>query len=182
MKLLFLDTETGGLTPKTHSLLEVGMICFDEGKIVDATEFTIKEETYQVSPYALKFNGLDLYEDIYKNGLIIPDAAQAIIKFVTKNFDGARAVLVGHNPSIDKYMVQELFNKCSFNMDDYISHRMIDTMSLIWGLHLAGKLPQKACSSDGAFEYFNIEVDKRHRALSDCYATVKLFQNLIEML
>jgi DNA polymerase-3 subunit epsilon len=90
--------------------------------------------------------------------------------------------LAGHNPSIDKYMVRELFNRCNLNMDDYISYRMIDTMSLIWGLYAIEKLPIEACSSNGAFEYFNIKVEKRHHALDDCMATVKLYDKLIKLM
>jgi DNA polymerase III epsilon subunit-like protein len=55
-------------------------------------------------------------------------------------------------------------------------------MSLLWGLHFAGRLPIEACSSSGAFKYFNIGVGKRHDALDDCIATVELYEKLIELM
>lgn len=181
MKLLFLDTETGGLNPSVNSLLQAGLVAYDDGEILDKIEFTIKEDCYNINAFALKFNGLDLYEDIYKNGITKNDAVKEIIDFISKNFDEI-PILVGHNPSIDKYMIKELFNQCDLDMEKYISHRMIDTMSLIWGLHIVNKLPFEACSSDGAFKYFNISVAKRHHALDDCIATVELYEELIKLL
>lgn len=181
MKLLFLDTETGGLNPNVNSLLQVGLVAYDDGKIIDTKEFSIKEDCYNVTAFSLKFNCLNLYEDIYRYGLSKDEAVQEIIHFTHKNFEEI-PILVGHNPSIDKYMVRELFNKCSLDMDKYISHRMIDTMSLIWGLNIVGKLPIETCSSNGAFKYFNINVEKRHHALDDCVATVKLYEELIKLI
>lgn len=181
MNLLFLDTETGGLNPFKNSLLQVGMVAYVDGNIIDTKEFSIKEDNYIITATSLKFNGLNLYEDIYKNGISKESAIQTIIDFTKKNFN-EKPILVGHNPSVDKYMVRELFNNVKFDMDDYISHRMIDTMSLIWGLYFAGKLPKETCSSDGAFKYFNIIIEKRHHALDDSLTTVKLFEELIKLL
>ncbi len=181
MNLLFLDTETGGLEPQKHSLLQVGMVAYVNGKVIDTKEFSIREENYVVTAHALKYNELDLYENVYKNGIPRNEATQEIIRFVSKNFTEL-PILVGHNPSVDKYMIRKLFSDCNLNMDRYISHRMIDTMSLIWGLYFAGKLPKEACSSDGAFSYFRIRPQRRHHALSDTLATVELFEHLIELL
>ena len=179
MNLLFIDTETGGLNPSLNSLLQVGMVAYVNGKITNSYEFSIKKENYNITAFSLKFNGLDLYEDIYKNGINERQAVEDIIDFITNNFKDT-PILVGHNPSIDKYMIRELFNRCALDMDKYISHRMIDTMSLLWGLYFAGKIPIEACSSDGAFDYFNIQINNRHKALEDCLATVKLFEKCID--
>lgn len=181
INLLFLDTETGGLNPNVNSLLQVGLVAYIDGEIKDIKEFSIKEDTYNITAFALKFNGLDLYKDIYECGITKDEAIKEIISFNQKNFQEL-PILVGHNPSIDKYMIRELFNKCNLDMDKHISHRMIDTMSLIWELHIAGKLPIEACSSNGGFEYFNIKVEKRHHALDDSLATVELFKQLIKLI
>lgn len=181
MEYLFLDTETGGLDPDKHSLLQVGLVAYKDNRIKDKCEFSIKEKEYSIDANALRFNGLNLYEDIYRYGLDKKEAVERIISFINRNFDDI-PILVGHNPSLDKYMIRKLFSNQDLNMDDYISHRMIDTMSLIWGLHISGKIPSEACSSSGAFSHFGIKVEKRHHALDDCVATVELFENLINLM
>lgn len=179
-EFLFLDVETGGVDPFRNSLFQIGLVAYVNGEVIDKMEIDIKEEIYNVTSSALKFNGLNLTE-IYENGLEPNKALISVVQFIKKNFKD-KPILVGHNPSIDKYMLRELFIKNYLNMDDFISYRMIDTMSLIWGLHLSGKLPTEACSSSGSFKYFNIIVGKRHHALDDSLATVTLFEKLIEMI
>lgn len=181
MNLLFLDTETGGLNPFKHSLLQVGLAAYKNGMVIDTLEFTLAHDKYIVTEQAMKVNGLDL-KKVKEDGLSPKEAIAKVIEFVGVNFGKEKPILVGHNPSIDKYMLRQLFESMNFEMDDYMSHRMIDTMSLIWGLHIAGKLPIQACSSNGAFEYFGIEVKKRHNALDDCLATVELYKRLIQLL
>lgn len=181
MEYLFVDVETGGLDINKHDLLQVGLVAYIDNKIVDSYELSIKKEEYVVDSRAMRYNGLDLYEDIYKCGIESKEAVDKIIEFICKNFSEV-PILVGHNPSIDKYMVDKLFKGQGMDMSNYISHRMIDTMSLIWGLHISGRLPKEACSSNGAFKYFGIEVENRHHALDDCLATVKLFNSLIDIL
>ena len=181
MDLLFVDVETGGLNPGVNSLLQVGMVAYIDGDIRDMLEFSIREENYVVSAYSLEYNGLDLYKDIYKLGVSKGDAVLNITDFIKKNFLD-KPVFVGHNPSIDKYFLRDLFTQCHMEMDDHISHRMIDTMSLLWGLYIAGKVPYSACSSTGAYEYFKIPTPDKHRAIPDCVATIDLFEHLIDLL
>lgn len=181
MELLFLDTETGGLDPFKDSLLQVGLVAYIDGKIADKKFISIKQESYSVTAEALKYNKLDLYKDVYENGCKPREALDEVIDFIQRNFND-RPILVGHNVSLDKYFLKQLFNKQNESIDKHINHRMIDTMSLLWGLHIANRIPKEACSSDGAFKYFNIEVKNRHNALDDCTATVKLYEELIQMI
>jgi DNA polymerase-3 subunit epsilon len=183
MELLFLDTETGGLKPVEHALLQVGAVAQVDGIIVDSIEFnlTFDESDYAVTPKALEVNGIDLAS--HQSTAISPSAGVILLnQFIAKNFK-AKPTLVGHNPSIDKYMVAlQLYEANDLSMDDYIGHRMIDTMSILWGLYLGGKVPIEACSSTGAFKYFHIQVNGRHTALGDSLATAELLGKLVEML
>jgi len=181
MEYLFIDTETGGLDPFKHSLLQVGLVAYANGGIEDKIEISIKENSYNVSMDALKYNGLDLYEDIYKVGVTKDVAVDKIIEFIERNFKD-KPVLAGHNLSLDKYMLRQLLKVKGINMDEYINHRMIDTMSLLWGLYIAGKIPLEACSSSGALDYFGIEVKNKHRALEDCMGTIEVFEKIKKLL
>ena len=48
-------------------------------------------------------------------------------------------------------------------------------------LVLAGIIETNIDSSSDAFKYFGIKVDNRHSALSDCIATVQLYEALIQL-
>ena len=68
-----------------------------------------------------------------------------------KNFISCKPIIVGHNLSLDKYMIDRLLKQFGYNLDDLISHRSIDTMSLLWNLFLRNEIPLEACSSKGLF-------------------------------
>ena len=182
MKLLFLDVETGGLDPFTHSLLEVGMVAYADGEVIDRLFLSIKHDLYHIDAEALIYNGINL-TDIWRNGISPKEAVSRMIDFIQTNFGPKKKpILVGHNPSLDKFMLIQLFGSVQRDLSNYVSHRMIDTMSLIWTLHMVGQLPIQACSSDGAFKFFNIGVERRHNAIDDCLATITLFERLVAIM
>lgn len=180
MNLLFADVETGGLDPEKHSLLQVGMAAYKDGKIIDTLNIFIKGDTYCVTPEALKINNLDLAE-VKKNGVDKFAAVDLIVKFIEKNFGTEKPILVGHNVNFDKNFLQKLFFYTSNNIEKFIGHRMIDTTSLLLALCDIGIVPFEACNSKGAFEHFNIDV-KLHDALEDTLGTVKLYEECIKLI
>ena len=92
MKLLFIDTETGGINEKENSLLSIALICWENKKILDKTEFFIKEKEYNVTEIAMKINQLDL-EIIKKIGLEKQEVVEKINEFIKKNFNNEKALL-----------------------------------------------------------------------------------------
>jgi hypothetical protein len=64
-----------------------------------------------------------------------------------------------------------------------LSHRSVDTHTLLFLLCLMGDIPSSALTSDGAFDYFGIRVpdEIRHTALGDALATSKLLLNLLPL-
>lgn len=182
MNLLFIDTETGGTDPRRHTLLQVAAVAYKDGKILGQLQFNNRVTHYTTTEEAMKINGLDL-QDVYNTGVTPSDGVQMLNNFIKRHFGDEKPILAGHNVSFDKYFIQyQLYENNGLNINDFISYRMLDTMSLLWGLHFAGKVPKEACSSSGAFKYFGIEVEGRHTALGDCLATVKLFEKLIGLI
>lgn len=177
MDLLFLDTETGGTDPFRHSLLQVGAVAYHNKERFKAN---LSLEEYNTTEIALKINQLNI-EELKEQGTTIDATVSNFTDFIKRNF-AEKPVLVGHNIAFDKYFIRELFMSNQLNMDDFISHRMIDTMSILWGLHLAGKIPIEACSSSGAFKYFGVTQRKYHDALDDALMTVELFEKLIQLI
>ena len=181
MRLLFIDTETGGVNEKENSLLSIALICWNNGVTVDKLEIYIKEDNYNVTERAMDINGLDL-SYVYANGHYPNDAIEIISNFIHRNFNDEKAVLCGHNVGFDIRFLKELYSKSNKNYDELISYRSLDTASIFRFLSIAGKFNGVEVNSlDDAIKYFNLSFDNRHTAMGDIEKTVELFNNLIDV-
>jgi DNA polymerase-3 subunit epsilon len=180
-KILFIDTETGGLDPKNHSLLSVGLVLWRECKIFDIQEVFVNDGKLNATREALEINGIDL--DQHRKTSVAPGKAiRQMIQFMKRNFDTSELItLAGHNVGFDISFVRFLFESQNYRFADYFSHRSIDTSSILHYLYFTGKLESKIVSSTDAFKHFGIEVAGRHTALGDAIATAELFTKLIEL-
>jgi DNA polymerase III epsilon subunit-like protein len=178
-KILFVDTETGGLEPTKHSLLSIGLAVWCNFEIVDCLEILINDGRLNANEKALAINKIDI--DLHKR--VAKPSSEAFYQlkvFLQKHFNRAEKItLAGHNVSFDVSFLKEFLNENNENYSDYFSHRLIDTSSILYYLYLAGKIDQRAISSDEAFKAFKINVLERHTALKDALATAELFTKLL---
>jgi len=180
MKILFIDTETGGLDPNKHSLLSIGLVLFEDNAIIDSTEIYIKEEEYRVTPYAMKINGINLYE-LYEKGVSPDIAVEKIIDFVSNN-DEKKIIVGGHNVNFDIGFLKQLFAKTPYSYNKYISHRYIDVASILKIFTDVKYFDKEVHSLDDAIEYFDIKIENRHSALDDAIATALVYNELKDIL
>ena len=94
-----------------------------------------------------------------------------------------RLTVVGHNVGFDVAFLRQLAFQAGLNEVPLISHRVIDTHTMLYLLHLSGVIPEDALSSDGAFRHFEIgpQAFARHTALGDALATRELFMRVLEL-
>lgn len=179
MKLLFLDTETGGLDAQKYSLLTVALVVYDsiDRRIYDEAEFAVKHDNYVVTPEAMKINNINLeeHDKIAVDGKIV---VQKIIEFIKKNFGDERAVIVGHNPSFDYDFLDKLFKDENEYLSLYMSHRKIDTCAILNFYKAIERIDIESASLEAGIRYFNIETKARHTAMDDVKATIALFEKL----
>ena len=181
-RLLFIDTETGGLDPDKHSLLSLAMVIWEDMEIIDSQELLINDGILSVTKEALSINKIDI-EKHKQSAMPSPEAIEKIFLFTGKHFPGrGKITLAGHNVHFDINFLRVFFSANNKNFDEFFSHRIIDTSSILHYLYLAGKLKQKAVSSDKAFELFDIKVEGRHTALGDAIATAELFTKLLQLI
>lgn len=180
-KILFVDTETGGIDPTECSLLSVGLVVWEDHRIIDKQEIFIKEELLKITPSSIKFNKIDLLS--FLDLAIEPEIAiDEILKFCLKNFNNEIPItLGGHNTNFDINFLKYFFKKNKVDFYKFFSHRFIDTASIIKYLFYAGKIEKDISSSDKAFKYFNINIINRHSALGDAEGTAKLFSKLLNL-
>lgn len=182
-RFVFIDTETGGTIPEKHSLLSIGLVVWDlaNGKIAES-EYFIKSDNYVITKEARKINKFN--ESIHEKIAEEPDIViSKMLSFMNKYFpEGTFIPLAGHNVNFDINFLKVFFKNHNRSYNQYFSHRTIDTYSVYKTLVLSGLIAENLNSSHDAFSYFGIKVSKRHNALSDCLATVELYENLINLI
>ena len=181
-RLLFIDTETGGLNPDKHALLSLGMVVWEDMELIDSQEILINDGQLSVTEEALSVNKIDLAEH-KKSAMPSYQAANEIFTFIRKHFPHqGKITLAGHNVHFDINFLSVFLSRNNKTFSNYFSHRIIDTSSILYYLYLSGHIKQRAISSDEAFALFNIKVEGRHTALGDALATAKLFNKLIDLI
>ena len=181
---LFLDTETGGLDARVHSLLSLGLVVGDGSRIANTLEILVKHEPYVVSGGGMKVNRIDLAR--HDAQALAPAQALAVLDiFVDQHFPHRcqPIILAGHNVGFDQAFLKVFLEGQGQSLEPRFSHRVVDTHSLAAGLRDAGKLPSASLSSTALFDHFGIRVpeDQRHTALGDAVATFELYWKLVEL-
>ena len=181
-RLLFIDSETGGLDPGKHSLLSLAMVVWEDMEIIDSQEILINDGILSVTKEALSVNKIDI-EKHKQSAVPSAQAMDEILLFINKHFPRQRKItLAGHNVHFDAAFLRSFFSANNKNFSEFFSHRIIDTSSILYYLYLAGHIKHRAISSDEAFELFDIKVEGRHTAIGDATATAKLFTKLLSLI
>ena len=180
-RLLFIDTETGGLDPDKHSLLSLALVVWENMEIVDSQEILINDGLLSVTKEALSINRIDIDEH-KQSAISSSQAIEKLVPFISKHFpEPGKITLAGHNVHFDADFLKVFFSRNNRTFSTYFSHRIIDTSSILYYLYLAEHLKNKAISSDEAFSHFEIKVEARHTALGDALATAELFTKLLQL-
>jgi DNA polymerase III subunit epsilon len=185
--LLVVDTETGGTDPGTHSILSLAGVVFTDGAITEQFEILIVESVLSVTSNALQVNRIDLREHSARG--VSPHRAVGELKeFLIDHFaaelrSGEKVTLAGHNINFDIGFMRRLFRLADASFEELFSYRVLDTVSVLRYLALAGLVPPHCVAADAAFAHFGITVPEgeRHTALGDAKATALLLEKLIRI-
>lgn len=186
--VFFIDTETGGLDPKEHSLLSVSICRLDvlEHKVTDEFTQLIKHPVYRVTPKALSVNGIDLVKhDSNPNALYPEDAVFEMRKWLCAYLPSytpkyyERLIAGGHNLSFDIAFIKEL----GLGWDNLFQYRTIDTQIIATFLQMVGMLSIKGTGLSVLIKHFQVEVseEERHTSLGDVKATADVFLEMYEL-
>ena len=183
--MLFLDTETGGLDPRSHSLLSLGLVVGEGPQVSHSLEILIRHEPYVVSGGGLKVNRIDLVA--HSAAALDPPVALTVLDvFLDQHFPHMckPVILAGHNVGFDQAFLQAFLAGQGRAMEPRFSHRVVDTHSIAAALRDAGRLPLANLSSTALFAHFGIEVPEaqRHTALGDALATFELYWKLVGLM
>lgn len=177
---IVIDTETGGLNPREHSLLTVGVLFIKDGKRAFKGEWKIKHDKYSVTPGALKANGINLVKH-HEAAVTIEEFWNDFTSHYEHSFGvpaGVAAnnpVVVGHNTCFDLGFIHENINKRIWEI--YASYRNVDTAGISKFLIDTGVIQAQRNSLDALISYFGIDDPngERHTALWDAEATWEVY-------
>lgn len=179
-RLAFIDTETTGLNPDVHELIQVGCVLVDQNwetkdgspkfEIVEEFELKIKPERISdADPVALRVNGYDPSEWVFAYTL---SEAMKIFSDKTKG-----SIMVAHNVCFDFGFIEKAFRLTS--IENQMHYHKLDTISIAFAkLHDNSDIDK--FSLRVLCEYFGIENKNAHTALSDARATFKVYENLMK--
>jgi DNA polymerase-3 subunit epsilon len=179
--LVVIDLETSGINPFRHEVLSVAIVplILPEPPCV----VYVRSQEIQWSQFAKKnFKNFSSVWD--EKAVPAVTAFETIEQYVTQTFGQDNVTAIGHNVGFDMAFLRKLAYLAGRDELPRISHRALDTHTMLYMLYLKGQLPESALSSDGAFEYFGITIPEgdRHTALGDALATRELVLKLFELM
>ncbi len=132
--MLFLDTETGGLDPGSHSLLSLGLVVGDGPVPAHSLEILVRHEPYVVSAGGLKVNRIDLARH-HEAALDPPMALNVLDVFLDQHFPHQckPIILAGHNVAFDQAFLGAFLERQGRTLEPRFSHRTVDTHALAGG-------------------------------------------------
>lgn len=184
-KIIFIDTETGGVNPEKAALIQLSGIIRIDKKDVEKFNFYIKPfENSEITEKALEVQGRTLEElktdkyveekEVYKQFIKLLD------KYIDKYDRTDKFIVAGYNVRFDVDILKAFFQRHGNNfLFSYLDSSMLDPLYSIRLLQIAEVLP---VLEDNKLEtwckHFGIEL-KAHDSLEDIEATKKLIGKLI---
>ncbi len=149
--IAFIDTETGGLDPWKHDVIEVAVIRVDARTLAEKARFASRvRPTLPVNPSAAKINGYS-----------VDDARWA-----------------GSNPGFDRRFLDAACKRADLRPLAPSTFRMIDVSAMVEPMPYAGLMPRSGLDEIRAF--LGMPTPKNaHRAESDADDALEAYRRLV---
>jgi DNA polymerase-3 subunit epsilon len=173
------DTELTGLDFKNDSLISIGAVKMQGGRILPTkTFYRLVQPDSELKPQSVVVHEIT-HADL-ERAAVLPEVLEEFIEFI------GDAVLIGHFVYIDLNFVNRALKK-TFGCT--LKNPTLDTASLHDWLsenasHMARHFHGKTLQTDlfSLAKKYDITVSKAHNALEDAYLTAQLFQRFIRFL
>ena len=187
-KIIFIDTETGGVNPEKAALIQLSGIIRIDKKDIEKFNFYIKPfENSEVNEKALEVQGRTLEElktdkyveekEVYKQFINLLD------KYIDKYDKTDKFIVAGYNVRFDVDILKAFFQRHGNNfLFSYLDSSMLYPLYSIRLLQIAEILPVLENNKLETWcKHFGIEL-KAHDSLEDIEATKKLIGKLISLI
>lgn len=189
-RYLVVDTETTGLHPARHGLIELAAAALDgQLMLLDTFQADVcPPEGVEFDPEALQINGFTM--ERIRAGVSYRMACEQFVKFMSKNFS-AEPLVIGQFYPFDYAFLEQLFSASGYR-DGLAAaikgNAIIDTKALANSINARALLkgrpapfPVTSLSKPGGLkELFGITAYQAHSALGDVLATREVLIKLLE--
>ena len=160
-----LDLETTGFSPRLEKITEIGVMKYQDGKVIDKFSCFVNPEK-SIPPRVVEVTGIT--DDMVRNAETIDKVFPKLLEFIKDS------VLVAHNAEFDVGFLRHFAKELGYEFD----FTYLDTLSLAYEL-----FPEYKTYKLGRIaKNLGIKVDVAHRALDDVDTTVKVFKVMLDML
>jgi DNA polymerase III epsilon subunit-like protein len=187
----WIDVETTGIDPAVSGAFEIAILIFKKGKFLDEKVFHLNplNETIQFGEKAYRINGVS--EETIRSYLpadkVMPEIAAWLTPWLFPEMNDSTApnekfVFVGYVANFDYRHLKALFDRHDISMDYFFDSRIIDVYELVKKAYARGIIK---CIPDKKLETITKALDiphnEAHSALSDIWATRKLYETIRAM-
>lgn len=158
-----IDIETTGLSPVNEKIIEIAIYLHDGEKVTDSFTTLINPERY-ISSHITHLTGIT--NEMVENAPRFWEIAKDIVQ-LTEN-----RIFVAHNATFDYNFIRSEFKSLGYNFSRDRLCTVKLSRKIIPGF--------KSYSLGNLCNSLNIQVTDRHRAMGDAFATVKLFELLLQ--
>jgi len=168
MNLIILDTETTGLNPFKHELVEIGAVRMSDGETFEVKVHPM--DIKNADPKALEINGYNKKEWI-DDGYLLENGLKLLTEFVGKN----GSTLMTYNISFDKAFLEKAYRECDLPYPFH--YAPLDLMTWVWSkVEMGGRVP----SLKDACLLYGIDPEPSvHRALQGALTAFEVYKKLI---
>jgi DNA polymerase-3 subunit epsilon len=175
----FIDTETTGLDPDKHELIQIAGIVMrianpsdpSTYELIEEFEYKIKPERIgDANPLSLKINQYDPSK--WTEALSLKEAMH-LVNAKTKD-----SVMIAHNVAFDSAFLEKAFK--NVGLVNTMHYHRLDTVSMAYAL-LKNNKDVDHLSLRALCNYFDIHREGEHEALADVRATVELYKKLMSL-
>lgn len=177
--LAFLDTETTGLNPEKHEVIEVGVVLAKQiprpGRgpsleVVEEIEMKIKPQRLEdAEDEALRING---YNDA--DWMFAPELRPAM-ELLAKKLSGA--IMVSHNITFDAPFMEKSFERAG--VENTLKRYKLDTISIAFA-RFYNKEEDIKYSLGYLSDLFGIKNENAHTALADARTLYQIYKKMMD--
>ena len=180
--LVVIDTETTGLTPRGNDIIEVSAIRYEEGFVPVSCFTTLLRSRNPIPAEASSKNNIT--DDMIKDKPFFSEIAASFSDYIS----GCN--VVGHNLPFDlKFLFvcgATLSDKAKYyDTYDLAKRTLLSSKSKKWDNEIGASVPVddydvEDYKLETLCDYYGIYRADAHRSLSDCFATAKVFERIID--